>query len=230
MRNSFFFSAAEVLRDATLTVSYTFNNTLIDDGPLGINGTSSNVQYSSSGRRDYALNISTTSSFVQAYGLVYLGTDGYSYSISLWIQPMVVTSGTIIHLSPSSGSTIWSMPILGFLGTGQIRVQGCSSSGTVDLTGPISIPGVWTHIAITYSQSTRFRLWVNGTLVAISPSSFVSSTIDAPVTITLGSSPMSASGSCATTSIVMSQYNGLIDEFQLYSRELTATEIAILAS
>ena len=223
-------SAAEVLRDATLTVSYTFNDTLVDDGPLGINGTGANVQYFNSGRVDAALDVSNNPSFVQASGLVYLGTDGHPYSIALWIRPTIVTSGTIIHVSPSSGATTWSMPMLGFLSTGQIRAQACGSSGAVNLTGSIPFVGAWTHVAITYSQSTRFRLWINGTQVASSASSFVSSTIDAPVTITLGASPLASAGSCVTAGIVTGQYSGLIDEFQLYSRELTAAEILTLAS
>lgn len=143
---------------------------------------------------------------------------------------MRVIYGTIVHVSPSSGATTWSMPILGFLSTGQIAAQGCSSSGTIAVTGPIPMLGVWTHIALTYSLSTRLRLWINGTQIAMSTSSFASSTIDAPVTITLGSSPIGAAGSCAATSIVMGQYAGLLDEFELYSRELTATEIIALAT
>lgn len=224
-------SAAEVLRDATLTVSYTFNNnTLTDDGPLSINGTSNNIQYTTAGRVGSALNLSVNASFVRASGLVYLGTDGHPYSISLWIQPTVVTRGTIVHVSPNSGANIWSMPMLGFSNTSRLMAQACSTSGSVSLIGPTIVTGLWIHIAVTYAANDRFRLWVNGSQVSWSGSSFVSSAMDAAVALTLGNSPVNTSGSCGGTSIVMGQYRGLIDEFQLYSRALNATEIGNLAT
>ena len=213
-----------------MTVSYTFNNTLLDDGPLGINGTGNNVQYSSLGRVGPALNLTLNPSFVQATGLVYLGTDEHSYSISIWIRPLTITGGTIVHASRSSGTPSWSMPMLGFRSGGQIEAQSCSSSGPVSLTGPVAPVGAWTHLALTYSSTNRFLLWINGTQFAASSSSFIASTPDAPLTITLGVSPISAAGSCASTNIVMSQYSGLIDEFQLYSRTLTAAEVFALAT
>ena len=224
-------SAVEVLRDATLTFSYTFDNlTLTDEGPLSINGTSTNIQYSTAGRVGTALDLSINPAFVQASGLVYLGTDGHPYSISLWIQPTVVTRGTIAHVTPSSGAPTWSMPILGFGNDSRIIAQGCSTSGSVSLSGPTIFTGVWTHVAVTYAQNDRLRLWVNGSQVISSSSSFVSSTIDAAVTMTLGASRANASGSCAGTSIVMGQYRGLLDEFQLYSRALNGSEITALAT
>ncbi|UJR12646.1 hypothetical protein I4U23_016820 [Adineta vaga] len=223
-------SAAEVLRDATLTVSYTFNNnTLLDDGPLGINGTGINVQYTTSGRVNQSLKLSNSSSFVEARGLVYLGTNGYSYSIVIWIRPASVAGGTIVHVSPTSGTVTWSMPMLGFTSAGNIGVQSCSSSGVVSLTGPVISTGVWTHVAITYSSLNGLRLWINGTQFNTSSSTFVWSTINAPVTITLGASPSSV-GACASGVITTGQYSDLLDEFQLYSRELSATEVMNLAT
>lgn len=116
----------EVLRDATLTLSYAFNNALVDDGPLGINGTGTNVQYSSAGRVNQSLDLSTNPSFVQVTGLVLLGTDGHPYSIALWIRPNTVTGGTLVHVSPTSGVVTWSLPLLGFTSAGELAVQSCS--------------------------------------------------------------------------------------------------------
>ncbi|CAF1383449.1 unnamed protein product [Adineta ricciae] len=222
-------SAAEVLRDATLTVSYTFNNNTLDDGPLGINGTGINVQYSPFGRVNQSLKLSNSSSFVEARGLVYLGTNGYSYSIVIWIRPTSVAGGTIVHVSPTSGTITWSMPMLGFTNAGNIGVQSCSSSGVVSLIGPLISTGVWTHVAITYSSLNGLRLWINGTLFNTSSPNFVWSTINAPVTITLGASPSNV-GACASGVITTGQYSDLLDEFQLYSRELLAAEVMNLAT
>ena len=97
-----FFSAQEILREATLTVDYTFDNTLLDNGPLGINGTGVNYTFSNAGRMNQSLSLSINGSYVQATGLVLLGTSGQSYSFSIWIKPTIVTEGTLIHVSQNT--------------------------------------------------------------------------------------------------------------------------------
>ena len=174
------------------------------------------------------LNFSLSPSFVQATGAVYLGTDAYPYSLSIWIQPTSITSGTIIHVASSTTHSSWSFPILGFTSMGRISAHGCSSSGSVPLIGSSLDVGSWTHLAITYSPTTALRLWINGTQIATSSSAFNSSTPDIPLVVILGTSPNLA-GACSSTSIVTGQYMGIMDEFRLYSRELSAADILDLA-
>ena len=228
MRASHTSSASEVLRDATLTVSYTFNTTLLDDGPLGINGTGSSFQYTATGRVGDGLALTANPSFVEAAGLVYLGTDSYPFSVAIWIQPSSVVGGTIAHLSRTLAGAPWSIPMLGFTNAGNIAVQVCGANSSVSLAGPTVSVGVWTHVAITYSPSNKLRLWINGNQTTVSPSNFASSTIDGPVTMRLGASAGSA-GVCASGAISMGQYFGLMDEFRLFSRELSASGVADLA-
>lgn len=225
-----FFSAVEVLRDATLTVSYTFNFSLIDDGPLGINGTGTNVQYDTNGRVNVSLSLSVSPSFVRITGLVYLGTSGHPYSIAVWIKPTSVNGGTIIHVSPSSGGTSWSFPMLGFTSSGNIAIRSCDSGGSKSLTGPVITVNVWTHVVITYSSTNKLRLWINGGQVAVSTSNFVWTTTNVPLMLTLGVS-ITSGGSCSTSpSIIQGQYFGLMDEFNLFSRELSSADITSLAN
>ena len=220
-----------MLRDATLTVSYSFNNiSLIDDGTLGINGTGTNVQYTTVGRVGSGLSLSSSPSFVQASGLVYLGTNSYPYSVSIWIQPTSITSGTIVQVSSSLAPLTWSMPMLGFTSTGRIGVQACGSTGAVVITGPVSSVGVWTHLTVTYSPSNGLRLWINGTQYGSGSGAFASATINALVTVTLGSSPSSAAGPCTVGVIVTGQYSGFMDEFELFSRELSSGDVLNLAN
>lgn len=49
------------------------------------------------------------------------------------------------------------------------------------------------------------------------------------VVATLGSS-LNGTGICAADLIAMGQYKGLIDDFQVYSRELSASDIATLVN
>ena len=219
-----------MLSDATLTISYSFANNLLDNGPLGINGTGTSVQYTISGRVGSGLSLVVSPSYLQATGLVYLGTDGHPYSFSIWIKPTMINAGTIIHVSSGTSTIPWSMPVLGFTSAGNVGVQGCSTtSNTVSLIGPVLSSGMWTHIVVTYDSSTRLRLWVNGTQYAASPGSFVSSTIDAPVTVILGTS-IGIVSNCSLGVISMGQYSGAMDEFQLFSRELTAADVLSLAN
>lgn len=217
-------SASEVLRDATLTVSYAFSNDLLDNGPLGINGTGTNFQFTASGRAGQGLDLSNTPSYVQAAGLVYLGIDNQPYSLSIWVNPTTTAVGTIIHVSSTTASIPWSMPMLGFTSAGNVGVQGCTASAAISLTGPVVPTATWTHLAVTYSPSDRLRLWVNGTQFGSPSATFTSSSIDAPVTITLGASVGNHSV-CTSGVISMGQYAGYMDEFRLFSRELNATDV-----
>ncbi|CAM4763596.1 unnamed protein product [Rotaria magnacalcarata] len=129
--------ATEILSDATQIVAYIFDNTLLDSGLLGINGSGVNYSYTYSGRVCLGLSLSTTASYAQVQGLVLLGTSGEAYSMAIWSNPIINTVGTIIHVSPTVTGGIWSMPMLGFTNTGRIGVHGCSTGGSILLTEPI---------------------------------------------------------------------------------------------
>lgn len=160
--SNFVFSAAEILREATLTVALTFDNNLIDSGPLGINGSGSSYSFNASGRRNQSLSLVGSLSYVQATGLVLLGTVGQSYSIAIWIKPTVVVNSTIVHVSSLGYGLGWCIPMLGFSSTGRISGQSWNGS-IVSLTGPFVTANAWTHLVLTYVSTVGIRLWVNGT-------------------------------------------------------------------
>ena len=225
----FVFRAEEILREATLTVEYTFdNNTLLDSGPLGINGSGFNHSYTNSCRVNQCLALLNNESYIQAKGLVLLGTSIQSYSFSLWIKPINTTGGTIIHVSQNkTGSGTWCIGMLGFSSLGAIYAHGWMSP-SVSVAGPTIAVNVWTHVAITYSAPNGLRLWINGTQYGSGSVPFNYDAANAPVVATIGSS---LSGSnCVTISIINGQYYGYIDEFKLYSRELSSTDIYNLAN
>ena len=220
-------SATEVLNYATLTVSYSFESTLLDGSSMGINGTGTTVSYST-GRVNQSLALLGTPSFVQATSLVLLGTVGQAYSLAIWIKPITTAGGTIIHVSSATSGLGWCMPMLGFTNTGYVGVQSWNGS-SVSITGPLAVVNVWTHLAVTYSASNGMRLWVNGAQYGAATSGFSYLTAAVPVTATLGSST-GGTGSCASSVITMGQYRGYLDEFRLYSRELSSTDVSQLAN
>lgn len=222
-------SDSEILEDATLTVCYIFNSSLIDSGPHGINGTGTNVQYAANGRVNTSLDLTVNPSFARVTGLVYLGTSGHPYSLAIWIRPISVSGGTIAHVSTSSGTGSWSFPMLGLTSGGNLVAQSCGPSGSQSISGPSVTVNVWTHIVMTHSSSNGLRLWVNGVQVSSSGSGFVWTAASTPAMLTLGTSITSA-GSCASTTISTGQYMGSMDEFRLFSRELVAADISTLAN
>jgi Concanavalin A-like lectin/glucanases superfamily len=119
------------------------------------------------------------------------------------------------------------MPMLGLTAADQIVGQSWNSVA-VAIIGPNIILGVWTHIAISYSLTTGFRLWVNGVLIGTS-GLFTYAAANMPAWITVGLTPAAAL-TCARGSISIGQFYGMIDEMKVYSRELTAAEVLTLAN
>ena len=106
-------SAIEVLDDATLVAYYSFDDPTLpslDSGPLGINGiVGSNVSSGVPGRVNQGLLLPgiSSGSFFQMTRLRRLGIQNYPFSISLWLNPTSVNSGTIVHLSSDAWGTGW---------------------------------------------------------------------------------------------------------------------------
>ena len=221
-------SASEVLREATLTIALDFDGNLQDSGPLLINGTGVNYAFASAGRSNRSLALLVSQSYVQATGLVLFGTSSQSYSFAVFIKPSVVTQGTILHVSGLATGLGWCIPMLGFTSAGAITAHGWSPGG-VSLIGPAIVVNQGTHVAVTYSSTNGLRLYVNGTQSGSSSSAYTYSAAGIPVTATLGSS-LAGTSICSAGNIVMGQYYGYMDQFQLYSRELIASFVATLAS
>ncbi|CAF0977161.1 unnamed protein product [Rotaria sordida] len=226
-------TACEILQDATLVVYYPFENSIIDQGPNFIMGTLSNsgTTYVSGYVGSYALQLSTTGAYFQVPSLTGLGTSNQGFSIALWVKPSAI-SGPLVHVSSTTtGYGSWCVPFLGFSSSGQIVANIWTSSGTiVSATGPVlQTTPFWTHIVQTWSTINGLRLYVNGySYVNItSATSYAASGVQNY--LTLGTALNGAA--CAAGSIQSSgQYLGAIDDFRLYSRELSASEVCQLVS
>lgn len=112
-----------------------------------------------------------------------------------------------------------------------------SNATVYNAQGPIIPVNSWTHIAVVYGYRNGIRLHINGQLIIASLTTGYLVTIDSSVRwyITLGnvgSSGPSASFSCASgsTPIVSGPFEGMIDEFRIYNRELNSQEICVLAN
>ena len=204
-------TADEILRDATLTVYFSFDNgSTADGGPLDIDGSCSGSTNFSAGRVGDALQINDVSdSYFRVSGLVLLGRRNQSYSLAIWIRPSVLKNSTIIHVSAGSTGQGWCLPMLTLSSSGYLRTMSWSGVA-VTIAGPIISLNQWTHAAITYSMNNGLRLYVNGTLRNSSlPFSFVAS--GSANYVFVGSS-LTGIFSCGPAPYYTGQYAGLVDE------------------
>ncbi|CAF1159234.1 unnamed protein product [Adineta ricciae] len=223
-------SASEILDTATLVVYYSFiNQNLLDSGPNLINGTGINTTFTA-GRVDDAIVFNGTASYIQINNLILLGTTGWPYSFAFWIYPYSTQNGTLIHMYMPTAATIQCIPILGFTSSGSLVAQSWNATQILTIHGPVISSNSWIHIAHTYSSNGSIRLYVNGSLVAISTATSPNSTLSPPVTVIVGHCGNTTLCSCSSGAVVPGQYRGLMDEFRIYSRACNASEVYALAN
>ena len=101
------------------------------------------------------------------------------------------------------------------------------SGGVRTVFGPdLSTSSGWHRVVQTWSSTNRLRLFVNNTLVAVNtvPGSYSASSL--PNNVKLGNRPING---CSQGSITPPYpYRGDMDDFRIYSRELTPDDICAL--
>ena len=184
-----------------------------------------------SGYRNQAISfVGASSSYFQVSGLTSLGISNHAFSITLWIRPQTL-SGTLVHLSSSAvgtGSTCF--PMLGFAASGAIVAQVLTSSGTVvTATGPIlPVSSSWIPVVQTWNAANGLRLYVNNTLMSsVAASTFLGSETT-PNYVTLGGC-LSGCGTCSSGLVgAPGFFTGAIDDWRIYSRELSSADVCAL--
>jgi hypothetical protein len=219
----------EIRRDATLTFHFSFDNdTLEDIGPLRLQPTATGQMQFVAGRVRRALFISNhTHSYLLVRNLVLLGTSNRAHSFVLWIRPHRIRAATIIHFSEGvNGIGPWHQAMLGLSSNGQVLAFS-DAGGPLNLTGPVIPTNNWTHIGMTYSSVDGWHLYVNGNVADNAGAGFYWG--PGPSNYLFLGSAVSGVNSW-THAIVSGQYEGDIDEFQVYSRKLSTSEIFALAN
>ncbi|CAF1475680.1 unnamed protein product [Adineta steineri] len=143
--------------------------------------------------------------------------------MSLWVQRTSTGGGTLVHYSVQTNGQGWCTVPIGFSSAGNIIATAWAPNNQV--TGPVLSINTWTHIATTYSRTRGLTLYVNGTSVG-NTAPQPNDAPGTPVILTLGNSQ--GGGGCNSQSIVPGTFYGYLDEFRVYSRELSATEVYAL--
>ena len=225
-------SSAEILDDATLVARYSMDCISFpgwDSGPNQITATANALVSGDGGRVGQSFLFSNSAAYFQATGFILLGQAYRPFSFAVWVRPIisVTNGGTIVHLSSYTNGVGWCIPPLGLSSLGQIIATGWNGGAIVQVTGPVLIVGQWVHLVETYSQTNALRLYVNGVLYGQS-SAFVYVPSGVPMTVILGQSL--SGNACARGSVATGNFQGEIDEFYIYSRELSQADITALAN
>ncbi|CAF2349667.1 unnamed protein product [Rotaria sp. Silwood2] len=221
-------SASEILTDASLVVYFSFDGSTLtqDMGPNQLNGTISNAA-AVSGKVGQGLAFSgSTSSYFQASGFYQLGQSNKPFSFSIWIYPYSIAGGVLIQKATTqTGCSSWCYSLMGLSSFGQV-VMFLYTTGAPSIVGPILTVRTWTHLGYTYSTTNGLRMYVNGQLFGTTgPASWSSSSrID---WLNIGCYVSTFWGSNVISGV---PYLGAIDEFYVYRRELSASEILALAN
>jgi hypothetical protein len=220
-------SAAEILIDGGEVVYFSFDGSSLseDMGPNKMNGTISNAA-AATGKIGQGLAFSgAVSSYLQIYGFYQLGQSNKAYSFALWIYPYSVAGGVLIQISDYQNQSGWCYSSMGLDYLGQI-VMVVYNGNVPTIVGSILSARTWTHLALTYSQTDGLRMYINGTLWGTTGSITWASSgqID---WLSIGSYVTSY---CGTGTIFSVPFQGVIDEFYAYRRELNASEVVTLAS
>lgn len=228
-------SSCEILDIATLVAYFTFDTALflVDSGPNALQATTSSTSSLANGRIAQAITFNgSSSSYYQVNGFTALGITNRPFSISLWIRPLSL-SGVIVHVSANAtgGDGGWCLPFLAFATNGSLIAQISNSNGVISvLAVNVSMAtSAWSHIVQTWSSTNGLRLYINNILVAsrltLAITYIGSSTKNF---VTLGSS-RNGVNTCNSTAVdLLSSFAGDMDDFRVYSRELSASDVCTL--
>jgi hypothetical protein len=198
----------------TLVAAFGFEEetgtTTEDSSGLANTGTLLNAVRAPVGRFGHALSFNGTNAWVTVPDSNALDLTS-AMTIEAWVNPSLLTNWRTILMKEAPSGLSYSL--YGSNGTRPatfLRVGGAD----VGRAGTAALPlNTWSHVAATY-DSTTLKLYVNGVLVS---SGAIAGNLILP-----SNNPLRIGGN----STWGEYFAGMIDEVRIYSRVLTATEIA----
>lgn len=187
-----------------------------DSSGNGWNGTITGGNTWAAGRINNAVSLSGNTNFVSLPSGVMSGVT--DFTIATWVKLNASNNTRIFDFGTGTGAYMELCPKAS---SGCLRYE-IVASGTVQQINTTYIfqTNVWTHVALTQSGSTGV-LYVNGQLVQ----TYTGLTLNPA---NLGTTTQNYIGKSQWS--VDYYLNGLVDEFQIYGRALSGSEISSLAN
>jgi hypothetical protein len=216
---------------ATLAARFSFDggSPLLDLGPNSVSSSGSNYNLISGVIQQAISFTGSSSSFFQTWGFVPLGVSNQAFSFSLWVQPQTL-AGTLVQVSTNASGTGSCASFIGFASNGALIAQVKTNTSYATVSYP-SLPLMsFTHIVQTWSSTNGVRLYINSNLVGSATATSYLATSNWVNYVTLGGC-LSGCSNCSATSgnpILPGPFAGAVDDFRVYSRELSSIEVCTL--
>jgi hypothetical protein len=216
---------------ATLAAQFSFDGTspLVDLGPNFVSSNGSNYAFISGVTLQAISFTGSSSSFFQASGFVALGTPNQPFSFSLWVQPQAL-AGTLVQTSIDTSGASSCASFIGFASNGSLIAQVKTNTSYVAVSYPNIPLNSFTHIVQTWSSTNGLQLYINSNLVSSATATSYWTASNWVNYVTLGGC-LSGCGNCSAFSgnqIASGSFTGAVDDFRVYSRELTADDVCTL--
>ena len=143
-------------------------------------------------------------------------------SVDFWMKPVAIQDGGGVNKYDLNNQRSWSVYPRND-GAVVFRVSSDGTANTlVDLATNANAytAGAWTHVVATYTPSASMKVYVNGVESANLTTGVPTSLYAAPTIPVYMGSYGQANGAPQT------MFNGVLDEVRIYSRALSATEVA----
>jgi autotransporter-associated beta strand protein len=173
------------------------------------------------GKKNTGLTLNATSTAYATLPSGILSTLN-DFTFSLWVNmTTLVKNARIFDFGNSTTQYMFLVPQNGATGSGvQVNFRNGSTVNSISYNGYAVPLNTWTHFAITESGTTA-SLYINGVLVATNTAmSLKPSSLGITTNNYIGKSQAAADP----------MLNGTIDEFQIFSRALSAAEISSLVT
>ena len=206
---------------AQLKFNETSGTTAWDATGHGWNGSTMNAPAWTTGKLGNALNlVSGSSQYVTLPAGVVSGLGNFTVcawvnlaSVADWMRILDFGTGTTdyMEITPENGTT----------GTVRFAITASGVSNEQQINTSATFPiGIWTHVAVTLSGSVG-TLYINGTSAgANSAMSLTPSSLGTTTQNYIGQSQSSGDP----------YLNGLVEDYRIYTRALSASEVASVAS
>ncbi len=143
-------------------------------------------------------------------------------TIAAWVYRSVDQAGHRLVVARQRGAGREDQYVFGF--RDNVYVFGLQAAdGDRSVEGPVAPTAQWVHMAGTY-DGTTVRLYVNGAEAKARPYPAAAKLVQEPKPVIVGAAQNRASEE------VQEAFTGLVDDVRIYSRALTAADVAALAA